>query len=140
MSKIIEKIIEAARGETTKRHQDSQQSDAQTAADILILQQYNLKKDALAAGRETLSNFRNYMADFSLDALLPGVAIKIHQGMLPHEILPVCMAQLAGVSVLENCRAKLIAAVEAECVTQIETDLREFEKINYALLRKHKAI
>jgi hypothetical protein len=50
------------------------------------------------------------------------------------------MTQLAGVATIEACRSKLIAAVEAECVTQIETNLREFEKINYAVLRKHRAI
>jgi hypothetical protein len=140
MSKIIENIIEAVRSKTVNRQQEARQSDEQTNADIRTLSQYNLKKDALATGRENSSNFRDYMAGYSLDDLLPGVAVKIRQGTLPHEILPACMAQLAGVSVLENCRAKLIAAVEAECVTQIETELREFEKKNYAVLRRHGAI
>jgi len=140
MSSFIEKIIASVRADSANRQQDSKQSDEQTAADILILQRYGVQKDALATGRETLSSFKDYMAGYSLDDLLPGIAVKIRQGTLPREILPFCMAQLAGVSVLENCRAKLIAAVETECVTQIEADLRNFEKENVAVLRRHRAI
>lgn len=135
-----EKIIKSVQDSIASHQKENQLKEAEAYAEIQILGRHNSLKEALVAGRETSSNFRNYMAGYSLDDLLLGVAVKIHQGILPHEILPACMAQLAGVSVLENCRAKLIAAVEAECVTQIETDLREFEKINFAVLRRHKAI
>ena len=140
MANLIEKIIESARANTTTRKRDSETAEQEANREIATLQRFGFMKKTRDDLRNVANNFKNDIADYSVDALLPNIAIKIRQGDLPQHLLPAVMTQLAGVAIIEVCRAKLIAAVETECVARIEADLRDFEKENFAVLRKHKAV
>jgi hypothetical protein len=135
-----EKIIGAVQDSIASRQKENQAAEAEAYAEIQTLQRHNYLKEATVSGREISRNFSEEISKYSLDSLLPGLAVKIHQGELPQSVLPQVMNQLAGYAILENVRAKAIKAVQDECVIQPESALREFEKINFAVLRRHRAI